>query len=104
MKSTGTKPMPYSSYFKQIVHGVDYLHKMGVAHRDLKPENILLDSNGSCLKISDFGVSQVFRTPFGSQTKKASGKCGSGPYIAPEVLESKEYDPEQVDMWAVGII
>ena len=45
--------------FKQMVTGVKYLHEMGVSHRDLKPENLLIDSNGH-LKITDFGVSEVF--------------------------------------------
>ncbi|KAI9340026.1 hypothetical protein DFJ73DRAFT_845760 [Zopfochytrium polystomum] len=91
-------------YFKQIINGVQYLHSMGVAHRDLKPENLLLDGTGRTLKITDFGVSEVFRTPFGSLSKKAHGLCGSGPYIAPEEFTSKEYEPELVDVWAVGII
>ncbi|KAI8811943.1 kinase-like domain-containing protein, partial [Cladochytrium replicatum] len=91
-------------YFKQLVNGVKYLHGMGVAHRDLKPENLLLDMEGKTLKITDFGVSEVFRTPFCSARKKARGLCGSGPYIAPEEFESKEYDAEEVDVWAIGII
>ncbi|KAJ1565942.1 serine/threonine-protein kinase HAL4/sat4, partial [Cladochytrium tenue] len=91
-------------YFKQLLNGVEYLHSMGVAHRDLKPENLLLDGTGRVLKITDFGVSEVFRTPFGSLSKKAHGLCGSGPYIAPEEFVMKEYEPELVDVWAVGII
>lgn len=45
--------------FKQMVKGVKYLHEMGVSHRDLKPENLLIDSKGR-VKITDFGVSEVF--------------------------------------------
>jgi 5'-AMP-activated protein kinase catalytic alpha subunit len=30
--------------YMQVIDGVQYLHKMGVAHRDLKPENLLLDA------------------------------------------------------------
>ena len=45
--------------FKQMVNGVKYLHEMGVSHRDLKPENLLIDSDGH-VKITDFGVSEVF--------------------------------------------
>lgn len=42
--------------FKQLLLGVDYLHKTGVAHRDLKPENLLLDAGHRFLKITDFGI------------------------------------------------
>lgn len=75
-------------YFAQLVRGVTYLHTMGVAHRghnllilDLKPENLLLDSTSRILKITDFGVSEVFRTPMQSTTKLCRGLAGSGPYI-----------------------
>ncbi|KAJ3205654.1 serine/threonine-protein kinase HAL4/sat4 [Entophlyctis luteolus] len=91
-------------FFKQLLKGVAYLHSMGVAHRDLKPENLLLDKTARILKITDFGVSEVFRAPFESLSKKAHGMCGSGPYIAPEEYTQKEYDSELVDVWACGII
>lgn len=101
---TLSDPQEIGCYFKQLLLGVEYLHSMGVAHRDLKPENLLLDNSGRNLRITDFGVSEVFRTPFGSLSKKAHGVCGSGPYIAPEEFITKEYDPELVDVWAIGII
>jgi serine/threonine protein kinase len=99
-----TSPAEYNCYFKQLILGVQYLHSMGVAHRDLKPENLLLDKSSSTLKITDFGVSEVFRAPFTSCRKLAHGLCGSGPYIAPEEYTEDEYDSESVDIWAMGII
>lgn len=79
------------------------MHSRGIAHRDIKPENLLLDSAGalysSCrsisqsltsaslisgtLKISDFGLCSVFK--LNGQERKLAGRCGSLPYIAPEV-------------------
>jgi serine/threonine protein kinase len=29
-------------YYKQLLEGLSYMHKAGVAHRDLKPENLML--------------------------------------------------------------
>lgn len=77
-----------NSYFKQIATGVAYLHSMGVAHRDIKPENLLLDNQGH-IKITDFGVSDVFRMCWEKQTHMSKGLCGSEPYIAPEQFEQK---------------
>jgi Protein kinase domain len=87
-------------FFKQLCRGVDYLHSHGIAHRDIKLENLLLTGEGH-LKITDFGVSDVFsgehpglRTAggicgknMGPIRKCAPGICGSLPYIAPEILD-----------------
>ncbi|GAA5864907.1 hypothetical protein JCM3774_004268 [Rhodotorula dairenensis] len=92
-----------NSYFKQIIAGVAYLHSMGVAHRDIKPENLLLDGKGH-VKITDFGVSDVFRMCWEKTTHLSKGLCGSEPYIAPEQFEQKEYDARLVDIWAVAVV
>ncbi|BGP26305.1 serine/threonine protein kinase FSK [Rhodotorula toruloides] len=92
-----------NSYFKQILAGVAYLHSMGVAHRDIKPENLLLDAKGH-VKITDFGVSDVFRMCWERTTHLSKGLCGSEPYIAPEQFEQKEYDARLVDIWAVAVV
>ena len=92
--------------FKQLLQGVAYLHRNGIAHRDIKLENLLLSDKGH-LKITDFGVSEVFsglhpglRTTngecgkeLGQVRKCAPGICGSMPYIAPEVLAKKGMSP-----------
>lgn len=82
--------------FKQLLRGVAYLHDHGIAHRDLKPENLLVASDGH-LKITDFGVSEVFcgRHPGTTGLKcgldmteirlSKPGIVGSAPYISPEV-------------------
>lgn len=70
----------------------------------MKPENLLLDVTGKVLKITDFGVSEVFRTPFASLSQKCHGCAGSGPYIAPEEYTEESYDSEKVDVWSCGII
>ncbi|ORX39054.1 kinase-like domain-containing protein [Kockovaella imperatae] len=89
--------------FKQILLGIQYLHSMGVAHRDIKPENLLLDGRGH-VKITDFGVSDVFRMCWEKKTHFSKGLCGSEPYIAPELFEQKEYDARLVDVWAAAVV
>lgn len=104
--------------FKQLVQGVNYLHANGIAHRDVKLENLLLTKD-SKLKITDFGVSEVFSGTHpglresGGQCGQNMGEvrlcppgiCGSEPYIAPEVLEKKHsYDARALDVWGSAIV
>ncbi|KAL1884212.1 hypothetical protein VTK73DRAFT_5348 [Phialemonium thermophilum] len=104
--------------FKQLVQGVNYLHSNGIAHRDIKLENLLITED-SKLKITDFGVSEVFSgihpglREAGGQCGRNMGEirlcspgiCGSEPYIAPEVLsKAGEYDPRALDVWSSAIV
>ncbi|KAI5795909.1 kinase-like domain-containing protein [Pyronema domesticum] len=102
--------------FKQLIRGVAYLHDHGIAHRDLKPENLLITADGH-LKITDFGVSEVFA---GKHPGMADIKCGvdmteirlskpgvvgSAPYIAPEVQrKTGPYDARKLDVWSCAMI
>ncbi|KAI9480761.1 MAG: kinase-like domain-containing protein [Benjaminiella poitrasii] len=89
---------------KQLIQGLAYLHSMGVAHRDIKPENLLLTLDGK-LKITDFGVSDVFRCAWERQGRKSRGLVGSEPYIAPEAFEKNhEYWGANADIWSAGIV
>ncbi|KXX76245.1 Serine/threonine-protein kinase PRR2 [Madurella mycetomatis] len=104
--------------FKQLVNGIHYLHSNGIAHRDIKLENLLITKECR-LKITDFGVSEVFSgihpglREAGGQCGKnmvdvrrcAPGICGSLPYISPEVLKkSGDYDPRGLDVWSSAIV
>ncbi|ODH31008.1 HAL protein kinase [Paracoccidioides brasiliensis] len=112
------EPVDNLCFFKQTVRGVAYLHDNGIAHRDIKLENLLLSDEGH-VKITDFGVSEVFSGIHpglrasggmcGKEMKEVTlcspGICGSLPYIAPEVLEKKgNYDPRPLDIWSCAIV
>jgi serine/threonine protein kinase len=77
------------------------MHQKKIAHRDLKPENILLESkdkNSLEIKISDFGFSCFF-----DPKKGLDLVLGSPLYMAPEIIEAKNYN-EKVDIWSIGVI
>lgn len=104
--------------FKQLVQGINYLHSNGIAHRDIKLENLLITKD-SKLKITDFGVSEVF-SGIHPGLREAGGQCGQGmgdirlckpaicgslPYIAPEVLSKEgDYDPRPLDVWSSAVV
>ncbi|KAJ2812639.1 hypothetical protein GGI24_006644, partial [Coemansia furcata] len=82
--------------FKQMCEGIAHLHSMGVCHRDIKAENLLLDASNT-VKITDFGVADVFRVAWENNIHKSRGLCGSEPYIAPEMFAGKSYDGRKTD-------
>jgi serine/threonine protein kinase len=56
---------------------------VGIIYRDLKPENILVKQNGY-LKIVDFGFSKRL-----AKDEKTNTTCGTGEYLAPEIVVGK---------------
>ncbi|OAY64746.1 Serine/threonine-protein kinase SAPK7 [Ananas comosus] len=86
-------------FFQQLICGVSYCHFMQICHRDLKLENTLLDGNPAPrLKICDFGYSKS--SLLHSRPKST---VGTPAYIAPEVLQRREYDGKLADVWSCGV-
>ncbi|XP_033876935.3 RAC-gamma serine/threonine-protein kinase-like isoform X2 [Acipenser ruthenus] len=85
-------------YGAEIVSALDYLHSSKIVYRDLKLENVMLDKDGH-IKITDFGLCKEGIAA--AATMKTF--CGTPEYLAPEMLEEKDYG-RAVDWWGFGII
>ncbi|RZC52367.1 hypothetical protein C5167_020787 [Papaver somniferum] len=85
-------------YTKQMLLGLEYLHKNGIMHRDIKGANILVDNNGG-IKLADFGASkQVVELATISGAKSMKGT----PYwMAPEVILQTGHS-FSADIWSFG--
>jgi serine/threonine protein kinase len=88
-------------FIREILEGLDALHRRGVIHRDIKPENVLMhrdpSSSHRILKIADFGIAAL-----ATKQCKSDKIVGTYGYIAPEGYLG--LCSAQSDLWAVGVV
>ena len=127
-------------FFQQLMCAVKFLHEHNIAHRDIKPENLLITKNCALvvgvrfylegffflavqLRLTDFGFAKDCVDKNGRQVW-SSKKCGTRPYLAPEVLAAAPevsftctvdlllcyaplqhpYEPLRADIWSCGVV
>ena len=112
---------------RDVVTGLEYLHKHNIAHRDLKPGNTLVSNQhystrdgdlakfyAECpivCKLADFGLSRSLEMQTNSflQTKTESTCRGTPVFMAPEIqlddlkLADQE-DLKKADIWSLGLM
>lgn len=82
--------------FKQLISAMKYVHSKSVSHRDIKLENILIMEDET-LKLIDFGFAACSK-------EKLRIFCGTPSYMAPEIVQKKDYYGDKSDLWACGIL
>jgi len=88
--------------FRQIVTGMQAVHRLQVVHRDLKPANLMRKKNGLCI-IVDFGLSKNTTNAMGTASMTGAFK-GTPAYSAPEVSLGSEHVTLSTDVFAMGVI
>lgn len=104
---TRKNPQHIDKLLIDVLKGLAYLHRHGIAHRDLKPENILIktDEDEPVSKITDFGISKVIA----SDDANSSTLLGTIEYMAPEQFNPKKYGingriTTNLDLWSFGLL
>jgi len=86
-------------YARQLLLGLEYLHRNSIAHRDIKGANVLITNEG-VVKIADFGASKRINT----NSTNTGGVKGTPLWMAPEVIKEQQTDKgwRRADVWSVG--
>ena len=83
----------------QICIALKAAHDAGIIHRDLKPSNLLLTPDGQ-IKLTDFGVAQVFA---GSKLTVTGGIIGTAEYMSPEQGQGRRIT-KRSDLYSLGAV
>ena len=83
-------------YIKQVLEGLEYLHKQGIVHRDIKGGNILFTKT-AIVKLADFGFAVIL-----TDNEKTNSVVGTPYWMSPEVIESKGNMSPACDIWSLG--
>ncbi len=83
----------------QVCQALKAAHDAGIIHRDLKPSNLLVAHDG-VVKLTDFGVAQVFAS---SRLTVTGGIIGTAEYMSPEQAQGKRAG-KQSDLYSLGAV
>ncbi|CAI9114660.1 OLC1v1015431C2 [Oldenlandia corymbosa var. corymbosa] len=83
-----------STYARQVVQGLKYIHDKGVIHGDIKCDNILVDVYG-CAKLADFGLAKF------TELNDGNFRTGTPRWMAPEVVKNQG-NVLASDIWSLG--
>jgi hypothetical protein len=86
-------------YALQICSALKSAHDAGIVHRDLKPSNLLLDKDNN-IKLTDFGVAQVFAA---GRLTMTGGIIGTAEYMSPEQAHGKRATKKS-DLYSLGVV
>lgn len=88
-----------SVFTKQMLEGLEFIHKSGIIHRDLKPQNVLISVKGT-VKLADFGAAFDLKTLTHTRPQTF---CGTPAFLSPEVILASKHTTSS-DIWSLGIV
>jgi len=98
-------PQIVAEFVQQIGSALDYAHARNMIHRDVKPSNIMIrsdDQGREQVVLADFGLVKALQDT--ESLKGSTNIAGTGPYMAPEQINSPQDLDRRVDVYALGVV
>jgi serine/threonine protein kinase len=92
---------------RQVIAGLEAIHRAGVVHRDLKTDNVFLVADGpdgERAVVMDFGLARALDgSVLTTWPQRAGGMTGTLECMAPEQIEGAAVGPP-ADVYALGVL
>src|SRR5262249_38424540 len=110
-------PLPVGQacdYVRQVAHGLQAAHSLGMVHRDIKPANLMVQLRGldgtaslGVVKISDFGLARLHVPGEEAETgativTRENTVMGTPDYLSPEQARSLHQTDIRSDLYSLG--
>ena len=83
----GRIPIPEAIHItREILRGLEEIHRAGIVHRDVKPQNVLLGRDG-LIRITDFGIAHQ---ELATRVTTHGDAIGTASYMAPEQAQGED--------------
>ena len=100
------EPERVQQIFSKILKILQYLDSKNVCHRDLSPSNFLFLTDDNLVA---FDLALSIKIPIDKTSGERcliapQGRCGTLPFMAPEVYANRPFDGGAIDLWSAATI
>jgi tetratricopeptide (TPR) repeat protein len=89
---------------RDLLDGLESVHRAGVVHRDVKPSNVFLVNNPLRAKLADFGIALApAREPRKPHQRSQDSTAGTPGYMAPEQIAGDAVT-SRTDLYLAGMV